>query len=190
VWQDTDPYRTSSNEITRQQRSTTLNERQLASFGRVAVAPLCANEVQSSVQEQLVQAFSDFYPAWTKWLRTTLHQSGVTPARVRLLAVLADGPPVTMTTLSKALHVSPRNITTLVDALEAESLVRRVSHPSDRRATIIELTERGLELCNDLWGQHLDGAGRIFATISADEQELLLKTLGRLRDTLRDRGIE
>lgn len=151
---------------------------------------LGVKEDESSVQEQLVQAFSDFFPAWTKWLRTTLHQSGVTPARVRLLAVLADGPPVTMTALSKSLHVSPRNITTLVDALETEGLVRRVSHPSDRRATIIELTERGSALCRDLWGQHLDGAGRIFSGISEVEQRSLLSTLSRLRDTLRAKGIE
>jgi len=153
------------------------------------MASLSTVEVHASMQEQLVQAFSDFYPAWTKWLRTTLHQSGVTPARVRLLAVLADGPPVTMTALSKALHVSPRNITTLVDALEHEQLVKRVNHPTDRRATIIELTERGAQLCSDLWGQHLDGAGRIFSSISNDEQRMLLSTLDRLRDALRDKGI-
>jgi DNA-binding MarR family transcriptional regulator len=146
-------------------------------------------EAKSSMQEQLVQAFSDFYPAWTKWLRTTLHQSGVTPARVRLLAVLANGPAVTMTALSKALHVSPRNITTLVDALEQENLVKRVNHPTDRRATIIELTERGSQLCEDLWSQHLDGAGRIFSTISDDEQRMLLSMLARLSEALRDKGI-
>src|SRR3954468_6540421 len=154
------------------------------------MTPIGANEVHLNLQEQLVQAFSDFFPAWTKWLRTTLHQSGVTPARVRLLAVLADGPSVTMTALSKALHVSPRNITTLVDALESEQLVRRVNHPTDRRATIIELTDRGSELCNDLWGQHLDGAGRIFSSISEEEQRMLLSTLERLRDSLREKGIE
>jgi len=91
--------------------------------------------------------------------------------------------------LSKALHVSPRNITTLVDALEHEQLVKRVNHPTDRRATIIELTERGAQLCSDLWGQHLDGAGRIFSSISNDEQRMLLSTLDRLRDALRDKGI-
>lgn len=153
------------------------------------MAPPCTTDVPSSLQEQLVQAFSDFYPAWTKWLRTTLHQSGVTPARVRLLAVLADGPAVTMTVLSRALHVSPRNITTLVDALESEQLVRRVNHPTDRRATIIELTERGSELCNDLWGQHLDGAGRLFAVLSDEEQHTLLATLEKLHASLRDKGV-
>lgn len=145
---------------------------------------------QASLQEQLVQSFSDFLPAWTKWLRTTLHQSGVTPARVRLLAVLADGPAVTMTSLSKALHVSPRNITTLVDALEAEGLVRRVNHPTDRRATIIELTDRGAELCENLWSQHLDGAGRVFGAIVEEEQRQLLATMQTLRDALREKGID
>jgi DNA-binding MarR family transcriptional regulator len=102
------------------------------------MTPAVSPNDQASLQEQLVQSFSDFLPAWTKWLRTTLHQSGVTPARVRLLAVLADGPAVTMTSLSKALHVSPRNITTLVDALEAEGLVRRVDHPTDRRSLVVQ----------------------------------------------------
>ncbi len=151
------------------------------------MAPTANGEL--ALQEQLVQAFSNFFPAWTKWLRTTLHQSGVTPARVRLLAVLADGPPVTMTVLSSALHVSPRNITTLVDALEAEQLVRRTSHPTDRRATIIELTERGSELCQDLWGQHLDGAGKVFSVISEPEQRTLLDTITRLSQALRSKGI-
>lgn len=150
---------------------------------------VAASAGQPNLQEQLVQAFTEFLPAWTKWLRATLHQSGVTPARVRLLAVLADGPAATMTTLSRALHVSPRNITTLVDALEVEGLVRRVNHPTDRRATIIELTERGAELCNSLWGQHLDGAGRIFAIIGESEQAMLLATMRRLSDSLRENGI-
>lgn len=144
---------------------------------------------QPGRQEDLVQTLSDFYPAWTRWLRATLHQSGVTPARVRLLAVLADGPATTMTVLSKQLHVSPRNITTLVDALEAENLVRRVAHPTDRRATIVELTERGAALCEDLWGQHLDGAGKIFSVLNEREQAELLVMLRKLRDALRDRGI-
>jgi DNA-binding MarR family transcriptional regulator len=153
------------------------------------MAPAANGNEHGLLQEQLVQAFSSFFPAWTKWLRTTLHQSGVTPARVRLLAVLADGPPVTMTVLSNALHVSPRNITTLVDALEQEDLVRRTNHPTDRRATIIELTERGSQLCSDLWSQHLDGAGKVFSVISEEEQTALLSTVTRLSQALRTKGI-
>lgn len=154
------------------------------------MTPAAAKASQPNLQDQLVQAFSDFLPAWTKWLRATLHESGVTPARVRLLAVLAAGPAATMTNLSRALHVSPRNITTLVDALEIEGLVRRVDHPTDRRATIIELTERGAELCENLWGQHLDGAGKVFAVLGQAEQAELLATMQRLRGSLREVGID
>lgn len=143
----------------------------------------------SAIPEQLVQAFSDFYPAWTRWLRTTLHHSGVTPARVRLLAVLKDAPAMTMTALSQALHVSPRNITTLVDGLEIESLVRRVRHPEDRRATIIELTDAGRELCSRLWGDHIDGASQLFSAVSVAEQHDLLRMIRTLSESLKARGL-
>ncbi len=45
--------------------------------------------------------------------------------------------------LSDSLRCTPRYVTTLIDALEAEGLVRRRSHPTDRRATLVSLTKRG-----------------------------------------------
>ncbi len=37
----------------------------------------------------------------------------------------------------------PRNVTVLLDALEATGFAARHPHPSDRRATLIQLTEKG-----------------------------------------------
>jgi DNA-binding MarR family transcriptional regulator len=45
-----------------------------------------------------------------------------------------------MRALSEAVGVTPRTITGLVDALEADGWVQRRPHPSDRRATIVALT--------------------------------------------------
>lgn len=64
----------------------------------------------------------------------------LTPARVRLLWVLHHGGPSTQHALADALEVSPRNVTGLVDALEAGGYVERTPHPTDRRATIVRLT--------------------------------------------------
>jgi DNA-binding MarR family transcriptional regulator len=41
------------------------------------------------------------------------------------------------------LQVHPTSVTSAVDRLEAQGLVRRVPHPTDRRTTLAELTEDG-----------------------------------------------
>jgi DNA-binding MarR family transcriptional regulator len=61
-------------------------------------------------------------------------------ARGRVLWALHDSGPVLMRALSQALGVSPRTVTGLIDALEADGWVTRSPHPTDRRATLIALT--------------------------------------------------
>src|SRR5690606_40003864 len=47
------------------------------------------------------------------------------------------------TTLFRSLQLHPTSVTNIVDRLEADGLVKRVPHPSDRRATLVEITEPG-----------------------------------------------
>jgi DNA-binding MarR family transcriptional regulator len=61
-------------------------------------------------------------------------------ARGRVLWALHESGPALMRALSQALGISPRTVTGLVDALEADGWVTRSPHPADRRATIISLT--------------------------------------------------
>ena len=63
--------------------------------------------------------------------------TGLTPARVHLLWELRHSGPATQHHLATRLEVSPRNITGLVDALEASGHVTRSPHPTDRRSTIV-----------------------------------------------------
>ena len=65
---------------------------------------------------------------------------GMSYARGRVVAALQASGPVLMRALSQAVGVTPRTITGLVDALEADGWVERRPHPSDRRATIVALT--------------------------------------------------
>jgi DNA-binding MarR family transcriptional regulator len=66
-------------------------------------------------------------------------QYGLGFARGRVLWALQESGPVLMRALSQALGISPRTVTGLVDALEADGWVTRSPHPADRRATIISL---------------------------------------------------
>jgi DNA-binding MarR family transcriptional regulator len=47
--------------------------------------------------------------------------------------------------IGERLQVHPTSVTNTIDRLEADGLVRRVSHPQDRRAVLAELTESGRE---------------------------------------------
>lgn len=76
-------------------------------------------------------------------LARSFEGTALTPARTHLLWELHRLGPSTQQALAVALQVSPRNVTGLVDALEPAGYVERRPHPTDRRATLVTLTELG-----------------------------------------------
>lgn len=138
---------------------------------------------------RLVEAFSGFGPEYLKWVRSRLRDSGITPARMRLLGALHFGGPQIMSSLSEELCVTRRNVTALVDALEEEGLVRRASHPTDRRATIIELTREGAEKAESTHEVYRQLVSELFETLSDEDQDELLRVMKLLREELRSRGV-
>lgn len=68
---------------------------------------------------------------------------GLTTARTRALLYVLENPPMTQRDLAGVLRCSTRQVTALVDALEKSGHLRRDPHPTDRRAHIVALTERG-----------------------------------------------
>jgi DNA-binding MarR family transcriptional regulator len=71
--------------------------------------------------------------------------TGMSFGRTRAIRRLARGP-MSMRELADALGIDPANATGLVDDLEAQGLVRRGPHPTDRRAKVVEATRRGKTL--------------------------------------------
>jgi DNA-binding MarR family transcriptional regulator len=94
---------------------------------------------------RLFELFPTVERAFAKWADAQVEGTGMSPARVRLLGVLGCKGPQTMSVLGDRLGVTARNITALVDGLEEAGAVRRVPHPTDRRATVVELTASGEE---------------------------------------------
>lgn len=111
--------------------------------------------------------------------------SGLTTARTHLLWVLHQAGPSNQQTLAAALSVSPRNVTGLVDALEAGGYVTRQPHPSDRRAMLVTLTARGAEVMADMVRDRQDVAGRLVEGFDADRLAQLGSDLGIIAERLR-----
>jgi DNA-binding MarR family transcriptional regulator len=70
---------------------------------------------------------------------------GISFGRTRALRRLARQP-LSMGELAAALGIDPPNATVVVDDLESLGLARRRSHPTDRRARVVEATRKGKEM--------------------------------------------
>jgi DNA-binding MarR family transcriptional regulator len=138
---------------------------------------------------RLVDEFAAFGPLYMKWVRSRLQDGGMTYARMRLLGALHCKGSQIMSSISEELGVTRRNVTALVDALEGEGLVRRKPHPTDRRATVIEMTGRGEWTMERMYDEHRAAVAELFGELDEQDQRELSRMLGALRDALRREGI-
>jgi DNA-binding MarR family transcriptional regulator len=74
-----------------------------------------------------------------------LKPHGLTFARFEALVLLtfSRAGNLPMRVMGERLQLHPTSVTNIVDRLEGDGLVRRVPHPTDRRTTLVEITEAG-----------------------------------------------
>ena len=113
-----------------------------------------------------------------------LGERGLTRARAAVIWQLHQQGPVTQRTLSQALRVSPRNVTGLLDALEAGGYVARGRHPTDRRATLVSLTDQGAAAAARLHADYELGARALLGDIQPADLATFLGVLDHVLDRL------
>jgi DNA-binding MarR family transcriptional regulator len=138
--------------------------------------------------DQLAKLFPAFDHAFSRWAQSLLESTGVSAARARLLGSLHCKGPQIMCGLSDELGVTARNVTTLVDGLEEEGLVRRLPHPSDRRATVIELTPQGFAMADKMLGPFHEQITGLFRDLPEADRRELLRLMEAVLAALRRRG--
>lgn len=148
----------------------------------------CGTDIESKdvpMRHKLMLLFWSLGPAFTRWAESQhVDVPGITPQRLRLSEILYDFGPSKMGDLSDALGVTATNVTALVDALEAEGLVERVAHPTDRRATLIQLTAKAHKTIAFGCTQYKDRVSELFTDLTGPEQEQLFRLLKKMRDGL------
>jgi len=79
-------------------------------------------------------------------LEEALKSVGLSAAKYKVLSQIAKSrEPVPLRLLAEEQQCVASNVTTLIDRLETDGLVRRVDDPADRRSKRAELTELGRE---------------------------------------------
>jgi DNA-binding MarR family transcriptional regulator len=114
-----------------------------------------------------------------------LSEHGLTPARAEVLWLLHRTGPRTQRELSQMLKCTPRNVTGLVDALERAGFVERTAHPSDRRATVVRLTDRAQSVISHWGADREQGRAQILGGITAADLAVFTAVLDQVLTRLR-----
>lgn len=114
-----------------------------------------------------------------------LGERGLSRARVHVLWLVHHNGPQTQRGLAEAIGSSPRNVTGLVDGLEATGFVTRETHPSDRRALLVTLTTHGTAVAEELQRGHQTLARKLFEGLPARRRAELGAGLAHVLDALR-----
>ena len=110
----------------------------------------------------------------------------LTSARTRVLWELQHTGPSTQHVLAERLEVSPRNITGLVDALEAGGYVTRSPHPSDRRATIVSLTASARRMMGEMQREHAELTDDLLGAVEPADRAALERGVDAIAARLRE----
>lgn len=135
---------------------------------------------ESPNDESLPEAFWAVARRLRHLSKEALAPLDVTPSQSRAVSVLARHGQMRPGELATHLRIAPRSATEVVDGLEESGLVLRRPHPDDRRATLVELTDRGIEVAGAIRAGRAAEAESYFGALSdADRVELsrILRTL-------------
>jgi DNA-binding MarR family transcriptional regulator len=110
----------------------------------------------------------------------------ITLPRFDLMAQLDKAPGgMKLGELSQRLMVSNGNITGLVDRLVTQGLLDRQPSPNDRRTQIVKLTAEGRRTFRAMAAAHENWIADLFADLSKNEQETLMRLLGKAKASAR-----
>jgi DNA-binding MarR family transcriptional regulator len=136
---------------------------------------------QASTDETLADAFLSVSRRLRETSQEILAPWDINPSQFRALRVLNHHGAIRLSDLSGRLHIAPRSATEVVDALESRGLVERRPDPSDRRATLAELTEHGTGVLRAIRAARGTEAERVFDRLSPADRDHLARILRQLQ---------
>jgi DNA-binding MarR family transcriptional regulator len=111
-----------------------------------------------------------------------LRPHGLTFARYEALMLLTFSRVgrLPMRVMGERLQLHPTSVTNIVDRLQADGLVRRIPHPTDRRATLVEITQAGSALLEDAT-KSVTEIDFGLSGLSAEQEKQLTELLAKVR---------
>ncbi len=104
----------------------------------------------------------------------------LTPAQIHILLWLGNDGPMTMGELARAVAVTEKTITGVVDRLERDLLVLRERDPADRRVVHVRLAPRGAALYRRMDQGIASKLAKLLGLLEAQDRERLVRMVEKL----------
>lgn len=117
---------------------------------------------------------------------TVLGKYGLSQGRFLVLIVMNRTPhqEINPSSLAEKLGVKRATMTGLLDGLEKDNLIERVSDPRDRRKTGIRLTANGRGLLDELLPDYYRLMAKLTVSLSENERQTMISLLGKVNQNL------
>lgn len=122
--------------------------------------------------------------------RARLARLGVQPRAYAVLWAIDEGPDLSQRELARVLGLPPSRIVGLLDDLQAEGLIERLTDTNDRRTHRIRLTPTGHSRLARLRDAALDLDRTIGSDLSPQERDQLRYLLSRVSTRLGAEGVD
>lgn len=117
---------------------------------------------------------------YAKLVEENIRSFGLTEPQFGVVECLGHLGPLPLGEISRKRLVSGGNVTCVIDNLEKDGLVERVSSKDDRRVIVAQLTSKGLKLFHAIFPKHSEFLVGLAAVLTLEEQESLCQLLRKL----------
>ncbi len=109
---------------------------------------------------------------------------GITMNQFEVLEVLYHRGDLNVSTITKLIMSTPGNVTVVIRNLKRDGYVTSLPDPSDKRASILSITDKGKELIEKVFPEHAKNFEGYFEALSDEETNTLFTLLRKLHKSL------
>ena len=109
-----------------------------------------------------------------------LSKHNLTFNQFKVLEVLYHRGDLNITSITKLTMSTPGNITVVIRNLKRDGWINSIKDPNDNRASILTITQKGIEVIEEVFPNHADNLTDFFKILSDEELDTLYELLNKV----------
>lgn len=112
----------------------------------------------------------------------TIKSSGLTIAQFGVLEALYNKGDMNINEIIESILTTSGNMTVVIKNLEKDGLINKTIDPKDKRSSIISITEKGINIIEEMLPSHIENINSIFNVLTEDEKITLKNILKKFKE--------